>query len=335
MFNRQLITLGCGLFAVPIVAMTVDAPISPVLADATKQRKTRVCSPSTRNITSQPKRAVKRYPARAGQPKRTLSDPNCPPEPTPRSVSRGAFNLIWQTNFDGPLDSRDWNVYNTRSYKAHRCYFSGNVYVRSGILNVIGARATSGPCARNTFGAAGLDTWTAHMIQNGGRWEVRAKLAGDYDASGRPTNYGFNSYIGVFPTGRDWSYEVDFAEHPPSRGSNLLFLTQHWQDSSGRHPQTGIKISGSQWAAAFRTYAVEILPRVGTQAGQIRYFIDDRLVGTQPLNFVLKDAKLGMGTAAGRCGSWVDCPENAAREGFPASRPAPLQVDWVKIYQYR
>jgi hypothetical protein len=331
MLNRQLISIGCGLLAVPTIAVTVDTPISPALADPTKQRKTRTCSPSTRKIASQPKRTVKRYPARTGKQKHILSDPNCPPEPAPRSVSKGAFNLVWETSFDGPIE-RGWNVYNTRSYRPDRCFSRDNVSVKGSILFVNGARATSGPCARNNFGAAGLDTYKTHMIQNGGRWDVRAKLGGEYDSSGRPTNYGFNSYIGIFPVDRGWIYEVDFAEHP-GRMPTLLQLTQHWR--SNRRQRVGFKVPGSAWAAAFHLYTVEILPREGSKAGQIRYSIDGRLVGTQPLNFVLKNAKLGMGMIAGRCGSWIDCPENAARNGFPASRPSPLLVDWIRIYQYR
>ncbi|MGL5824246.1 MAG: ricin-type beta-trefoil lectin domain protein [Nocardioides sp.] len=261
-------------------------------------------------------------------------DPSPSPSPTdpPPSGGSGPFDLLWQSDFSEGLSRDDWNIYNTGRRKTSRCFWAGNTSVSGGVLQLRGNPATSGTCASNYTASGGLDTGDNHLVSGGGRWEVRAKVAGGVDSSGKPISYGYDSYLGVFPLASDWSYEIDFIENI-TREPRSMHLTQHWRQGAGR---TSIKpVHQGDWSGEFHTYALEVFPAKGSTPGTVKYYIDGKLAGTQELMFELKDAKLAMGYIDGECDRWIGCPANAAGKGFgPYPADDAFEIDWVKIYKY-
>jgi hypothetical protein len=327
MLNQRLI--NNAVLVSSIFSLLIGPTVLEHITTSVQAKTAAICKPkphtSARTTSKRLRQGTTQIP--------TLESLKCKPQTTARGVSP-RFRLIWQTDFNEPPTSKDWNVYNTGFYKKDRCFFGGNVFVRNGIVNLVGEKAPTGPCSSNAVASAGLDTYNHHIVRNGGRWEVRAKMAGGLDANGKSINYGFDSYIGVFAVHGFWPYEVDFAEHIGAVFS-LMHLTQHWEVGS-THPQIGFQLSGNTWSNQFHTYATEIIPKKGTKPGEVRYYVDSVLVGTQPLHFVLTDAKLAIGYLDGACGSWIGCPREARAKGFPPTDlSSPLQVDWVKIYQYQ
>ncbi|MGL5808947.1 MAG: ricin-type beta-trefoil lectin domain protein [Nocardioides sp.] len=271
-------------------------------------------------------------PAPSGNPSPIPPTAPAPPPTEPPGPGTGSFDLAWQSDFDGPLSRGDWNIYDTRRPKSSRCYWAGNTSVSEGILRLRAGKAAGGACAGNFVASAGLDTGANHLIDGGGRWEVRAKVAGGPDASGKPTSYGFDSYVGIFPLAADWSYEIDFIENI-TREPRSMHLTQHWQQAAGRRSVQ--PVHQGDWSSRFHTYALEVLPAKGSTPGVVKYYIDGELAGTQELMFELKDAKLGIGYIDGECDRWIGCPADAAAKGYDRYSPDDaLEIDWVKIYEY-
>jgi beta-glucanase (GH16 family) len=130
-----------------------------------------------------------------------------------------SFNLVWSTEFDAPLKSWEWNIYNNAPFASSKtaCFMGANTYTQDGFLNLnINENQFQG-CAGRPYASGGLDTYT-YRAQTFGKWEVRAKM---------PKGYGVISYIGLFPVNRSWPPEVDFAEYIGKKPDNL-FIAQHY-----------------------------------------------------------------------------------------------------------
>jgi beta-glucanase (GH16 family) len=256
----------------------------------------------------------------------------------PQSAQAESFSLVWSTNFNSPLNSSGWNVYNNAPFgsSANACFVASNASAQNKLLKLSINQNTNG-CDR-PYSSSGLDTYFAHA-QNYGRWTVRAKF---------PKGKGVVGYIGLFVAdGSSWPPEIDFAE-VLGRDPKTLYLTQHYaldrddqkdkndkddqkdkndkdNQKDGSHQQDGLAViqSGVNWTAGYHTYTLEWVP------GKLRYYVDGVLRLTQNQNFEAPSArmKLAMGTGTGNCGSWVDCPTSRLKS-------SKMSVQFVKIYQY-
>jgi beta-glucanase (GH16 family) len=242
----------------------------------------------------------------------------------PQSAQAESFNLVWSTEFDSPLSSQQWNIYNYAPFASSQntCFMASNAYTQNGILNLMISQNQSSGCSSRPYASGGIDTYTYHA-QTYGRWEVRAKM---------PKGYGVLGYIGLFPVNGSWPPEIDFAELIGRQPQNI-YVTQHYGTwPNNQQEGTIITQSGVDWTADYHTYALEWVP------GQLRYYIDGLLQFTQQQKFTDAPSmmKLAMGTGAGDCGSWswVGCPDAAASNDQPWPLPTQMQIDYVKIYQY-
>lgn len=232
-----------------------------------------------------------------------------------------SFVHNWTADFSQPLNSttKDWNIYNNGPVNGLGCWIAGNISISGSVLR-LEANTTPNGCAR-PYSVAGLDTWHYHA-QNYGRWIVRAKF---------PAGYGVDGFFGLFPADGSWPPEIDFGE-AIGRLPNLVVFTQHFGTSSA-HSQTpyGYSRPGVTWSAGFHWFELRWVP------GWIYFYVDGGLVHTQQQRFrsPAGGMKLGIGIVAGDCGSWIDCPMNAAAQGFPTPLPTSIEIRDVKIYKYQ
>jgi beta-glucanase (GH16 family) len=130
-----------------------------------------------------------------------------------------SFDLVWSTEFDAPLKSWEWNIYNNAAFASSKtaCFMGSNTYTQDGFLNLVVNENQTQSCSGRPYASGGLDTFT-YRAQTFGKWEVRAKM---------PKGYGVISYIGLFPVNRSWPPEIDFAEYIGKQPNNL-FIAQHY-----------------------------------------------------------------------------------------------------------
>lgn len=130
-----------------------------------------------------------------------------------------SFNLVWSTEFDAPLKSWEWNIYNNAPFASSKtaCFMGSNTYTQNGLLNLIVNENQTQSCSGRPYASGGLDTFI-YRAQTFGKWEVRAKM---------PKGHGVVSYIGLFPVNRSWPPEIDFAEYIGKQPNNL-FIAQHY-----------------------------------------------------------------------------------------------------------
>lgn len=270
---------------------------------------------------------------------------------TPDSDSESdMFALSWEYEFtkhvlnytDAQVLSWDFNVYQGEFGSSSNAYFMKDHAVTSNgqlVLTIDNATNLADPSRDYTSGGVNTAEWANHA-QIYGKWEVEAQF---------PVGFGVTGYIGLFRTDKVWPPEVDFAEvigREPSR----LFLTQHYvyvnvsesesEEGGGTnhvHVQSGstieaasLGLEGSEeaWGYDFHVYGIE-----WTET-ELKYFVDGALVWNETVKFSPELMDVAVGTGTGDCGSWVDCPENAAANGFDYPLPAQMVVNWIKVYEY-
>ena len=231
------------------------------------------------------------------------------------------FKLAWYYDFSTEL-SWDFNIYagpfgsssNTLFQKSNAKVFKNQLSLT--INNA--STSTSRP-----YASGGIGSWAPHS-QIYGRWEVSARF---------PPGYGVTGYIGLFPTDKSWPPEVDFAE-VIGRQSSLLYLTQHYGANWTVHKQTGktfSTVSGANavdWTQTFHVFAIEWTPQ------SLVYFVGGVPVYVQTTLFKPTPMDIAIGTGVGDCGSWVDCPNNAAKNLKPYPLPSTMYVNYIKKYSY-
>jgi beta-glucanase (GH16 family) len=229
--------------------------------------------------------------------------------------------LNWQADFTQPLNSatKDWNIYNNGPINSSGCFMANNVTVSNLVLH-LAANTTPNGCNR-PYSVAGIDTWY-HHTQTYGLWEVRAKF---------PAGYGVDGFIGLFAEDGSSLPEIDFGE-AIGRVPSMIVLTEHYGTSSAPLSMSvAYTKPGVTWSAGFHTIELAWVP------GMLYYYVDWVLVLKQPQLFTPPTAgmKLGIGIVAGDCGSWNDCPANAASHGFPTPLPTDLEISLVRIYTFQ
>lgn len=225
---------------------------------------------------------------------------------------------------DEEVLSWNFNVYAGNFGSSSNSYFMKDHAVPVNgqlVLTIDQANNTASPSRPYTSGGVNTAAWANHG-QIYGRWEVEAQF---------PAGFGVTGYIGLFRKDKVWPPEVDFAE-VIGRESTNLYMTQH-HGTSEAHLQKGDVLNATtlgiiDWNSKFHVFAIEWTPN------DLKYFVDGALVLNQTVDFDPFMMDVAIGTGTGDCGSWVDCPENAAANGFDFPLPAKMLVNWVKVYEY-
>lgn len=256
-------------------------------------------------------------------------------QPVPPTAS-DRFALSWEYEFTKNVSgytaaevlSWDFNVYQGNFGSSSNTYFMKDHAVTTDgqlVLTIDNAANLAAPSRPYTSGGVNTASWANHA-QIYGKWEVEAKF---------PAGFGVTGYIGLFRKDKVWPPEVDFAEVIGRQPSNLV-LTQHYttkeENSSSSHSQKGDSINATllgleAWESAFHVYGIEWTEQ------DLKYFVDGAMVLNHTVEFPPEPMDVAIGTGAGDCGSWVNCPENAATNGFDYPLPAQMMVNWIKVYE--
>jgi beta-glucanase (GH16 family) len=239
------------------------------------------------------------------------------------------WELVWNDEFDGEaLDQRKWGCEvnaNGGGNNELQYYVTNNVSVKGGLLQLEARR-------ERFAGAGGTRDYTSSRIRTRrlgdwryGRVDVRARL---------PQGRGIWPAIWLLPTDEKYggwphSGEIDIMEllgHEP----NKVYGTLHYSDSNGRHRHRGTNtiLAAGTFADDFHVF------RLDWDAGQMRWYVDDRLYQTQtnwtrrrgdfPAPFDQRFHLL-LNVAVG--GNWPGQPDASTK--FPQS----MAVDYVRIYR--
>lgn len=152
----------------------------------------------------------------------------------PKASMAESFRLVWSTNFDAPLNSWEWNIYNNAPFGSSKntCFMGSNTFTGNGFLHLMVTQNKYNGCSGRPYASGALDTYTHRPNLTYGRWEVRAKM---------PAGYGATGYIGLFPVNGSWPPEIDFAEYV-GKDKDKLFITQHFGTVSS-HQTDGVAIT--------------------------------------------------------------------------------------------
>ena len=280
-----------------------------------------VSVPSTSAPSSPPTRTPSASPTWTSTSPPSVVSSSAPSVFPSQSPINSAFKLAWYFNFSTEL-SWDFNIYaGPFASSSNTLFQKSNAKVIKNRLSLIVNNASTS--SSRPYASAGIGSWGPHS-QVYGRWEVSAQF---------PPGYGVTGYIGLFPTDKSWPPEVDFAE-VIGRQSTILYLTQHYGANWTVAKQTGgtfstlSGINAVDWTSTTHVFAIEWTPQ------SLVYFVDGLPVYTQPTLFKPTPMDIAIGTGVGDCGSWVDCPNNAAKNLKPYPLPSTMYVNYIKKYSY-
>jgi beta-glucanase (GH16 family) len=252
------------------------------------------------------------------------------PAPAPVPSAPANWRLAWSDEFNGSaVDGSKWRVRNgDHNANELSCLTSRpqNVAVSGGVLHIVAQREqyTCGGYT-SSWTSGYLDT-IGKMSRTYGRFEMRAKLPTQADAS-----------KGLWPAfwlrpddGGDG--EIDIMEAigsgPGEKNYNSVSQTL-WADYNNTYPRQANGVTfpaGGTMSDKFHTYAVEWEP------GVIRFLVDDTVTYTRTRSDIPwidksfgRNFNIRLNMQVG--GSWPGTP--TASTQFPAD----YQVDWVRVYQ--
>jgi beta-glucanase (GH16 family) len=234
------------------------------------------------------------------------------------TTAPAAWTVVWYDEFTSGLGP-DWSAVGTGAGVfddtfGSECYAPSQVTVAGGVLQLTAQQkpVTCNGVARSWV--SGLVTTRRHFSQTYGRFEARMKLPvakGTWPAFWlMPENPTYGQWPG--------SGEIDVMEYV-AKPLQTVFQTIHWAEA-GAHKASSAAANLTTPASDWHRYAIEWEPRT------VRWYVDDLLVhaytipsGTAPFD---QPFYLILNQAVG--GDWAGAPD-------PASYPATVSVDWVRV----
>ena len=257
--------------------------------------------------------------------------------------SKPAWHLAWADEFDGnALDTTKWAPEDHSTFgegnKELACLMSrrANVEVAGGLLTLRAIREqTPVRCGDNDRRFPDGRDYTSAMLStegkaswHQGRFEMRAKLP-----LGAGTSKGLWPAFWMRPANGSGDGELDIMEAigsgdaaDPEAGTVHQTL---WYDGTGTYPKqsTVVPVEGGA-ADGFHTYAAEWGP------GVMRWYVDGKLTFERDQ----ASAPWIDEAFAGKFFLRLNMAVGGTFPGSPDSKtalPADMQVDWVRVYQWR